>query len=85
MSFEIKRSFFAAANTGDGFKSFFEKTFFSPTIERRYIIKGGPGTGKSSFLKRIALHAEDKGNDVEYYYCSSDTRSLDGIVLNVYT
>ena len=82
MSFEIKRSFFAAANTGDGFKSFFEETFFAPTIERRYIIKGGPGTGKSSLLKRIALHAEDKGNDVEYYYCSSDTRSLDGIVLN---
>ena len=79
---EIKKRYFAAANTGKGFKSYFEELFFSPKISRRYIIKGGPGTGKSSFMKRIALFAQAKGYDVEYYYCSSDTRSLDGIILN---
>ena len=74
--------FFAAANTADGFVSFFDEVFFSRAIKRRYIIKGGPGTGKSSLMRRIARHAADRGLAVEYYYCSSDTDSLDGIVID---
>lgn len=79
---EGKTKYFAAANTGKGFKSFFEEIFFSPRIVRAYIIKGGPGTGKSSFMKRVALAAETRGRYVEYYYCSSDTHSLDGVVID---
>ncbi len=74
--------FFAAANTADGFVSFFDEVFFSPRIEQRYIIKGGPGTGKSSLMRRIARRAADSGFEVEYYYCSSDTDSLDGIIID---
>ena len=74
--------FFAAANTADGFVSFFDEVFFSRAITHRYIIKGGPGTGKSSLMRRIARHAADRGLAVEYYYCSSDTDSLDGIVID---
>ena len=76
-----KIEYFAAANTADGFVSFFDEVFFSPRIERRYIIKGGPGTGKSSLMRRLAGRAADDGFEVEYYYCSSDTDSLDGIVI----
>ena len=72
---------FAAANTSDGFYSRFP-ALFDPLCgrwQRIYIIKGGPGTGKSSFMKRAAEYAEEKGLHVERCYCSSDTRSLDGI------
>lgn len=79
---EDTKRYFAAANSRRGFVSFFEEVFFDAAIERRYVIKGGPGTGKSSFMKRTALFAEGKGMDVEYYYCSSDTNSLDGIVID---
>ena len=50
--------------------------------ERRYIIKGGPGTGKSYFLRRIAECAEGEGFPVVYIYCSSDPLSLDGIIID---
>jgi hypothetical protein len=75
-------SYFAAANTSGGFVSFFDTVFFSNDIERRYIIKGGPGTGKSSLLRKVAGYAEGRGHCVVYYYCSSDTASLDGIVID---
>ncbi|MBO7310358.1 MAG: hypothetical protein J6U86_03070 [Clostridia bacterium] len=82
MDSESEKKFFAAANTSEGFKSYFEEIFFAPSIKKRYIIKGGPGTGKSSFIRRVAASAENAGHGVEYYYCSSDTRSLDGIVVD---
>ena len=78
----VKKAFFAAANTGDGFVSMFEELFFGGNIKKRYIIKGGPGTGKSSLMRRVGAFAEDRGADVEYYYCSSDTESLDGLIIN---
>ena len=78
----VRPAYFAAMNGRDGFTSFFEEIFFCNSINKRYIIKGGPGTGKSSFMKRAALRAETGGAAVEYYYCSSDTSSLDGIVID---
>lgn len=73
---------FAASNSGKGFMSYYDDVFGGERIERRYIIKGGPGTGKSSFLSRVAEAAESRGLGVEYYRCSSDPDSLDGIVLD---
>lgn len=73
---------FASANSGNGFVSFYERVFDRPHIKRRYIIKGGPGTGKSSFMRSVAADAERRGMVVEYYRCSSDPDSLDGIILD---
>ena len=73
---------FAAANSGKGFYSFYPRVFEREEIEKRYLIWGGPGTGKSSFLRRVAEGAEARGAEVEYYRCSSDPDSLDGIILN---
>lgn len=77
-----EEAYFAAVNSGTGFISFFEEIFYAPQISRRYVIKGGPGTGKSSFLRRVAKSAESCGRSVKYYYCSSDTDSLDGVVID---
>ena len=46
-------------------------------IPRRFFIKGRPGTGKSTFLKKVAAAALRRGCDVETYHCSLDPKSLD--------
>lgn len=73
---EIK--YFAASNSARGFVNYFPECF-GDNIGRLYIIKGGPGTGKSYFMRRAGWYAERHGYTVEYYYCSSDSTSLDGV------
>ncbi len=45
------------------------------------VIKGGPGTGKSSFMRAVGRAAEEAGLAVEYIVCSGDPESLDGIYI----
>lgn len=73
--------FFAASNTKDGFVSYFEEIFKEDECEKLYILKGGPGCGKSTFMKRLGKSAENKGLSCEYFHCSSDPESLDGIII----
>ena len=83
---EIKRFnggvFFAGANSGRGFKSYYDSILKDEKIEKIYILKGGPGTGKSSFMKKAAEHAAKNGMSAEIYRCSSDPDSLDGVVID---
>ncbi len=74
--------YFAASNSGRGFKSYFRDIFKIEKLDHIYIIKGGPGTGKNVFMRRIADLAESKKRKVIYYYCSSDQTSLDGIIID---
>ena len=74
--------FFAAANSYSGFKSYFDKIFSSEEYDRIFLLKGGPGTGKSSFMKSISkAFCQDK-YEKELIYCSSDPRSLDGVIIS---
>ena len=75
----MSKSYYAAANTENGFKSLFDNVFSPKELSRIYIIKGGPGTGKSTLMRGIGKTAEKCGLRVEYYYCSADTASLDGV------
>lgn len=74
-------TFFAAANTKDGFVSYFDEIFDDDVCNRKYILKGGPGVGKSTFMKKLGKAAKHAGYTVEYFYCSSDPDSLDGIII----
>ena len=71
--------FFIGANTARGFVNYADDVFNG--LRKLYILKGGPGTGKSTWMKRAADKAERAGFPVERYYCSSDSDSLDGIVI----
>lgn len=75
-------SFFLGANTPEGFYSLFNELYNPHENWDMYIIKGGPGTGKSSLMKKVAIKAEKKGYRVERIPCSSDPLSLDGIIIN---
>ena len=50
-------------------------------IEKRYFLKGRPGTGKSTFLKKVGKAALEKGFDVEFYHCAFDPNSLDLVAI----
>ncbi len=71
--------YFAAANGETGFRSLFPSLFSPRTHRRIYILKGGPGSGKSTLMKKIGFTAEAMGHETEYYLCSSDTSSLDAV------
>ena len=75
----MDRAFFLAANSGGGFRSLYDG--FPPEGVFLHIIKGGPGTGKSSFMRRIRAVAEERGLDTETVLCSGDPESLDGLYI----
>ena len=50
-------------------------------IQKRYFLKGRPGSGKSTMLKKIAKAAEQRGFDVEVYHCGFDPHSLDMVIV----
>ena len=75
----IKKCFFGC-NTAYGFHSFFD--FFTELDNTKiFILKGGPGTGKSTFIRSIAEAMIEKGYDVELQFCSLDCNSLDALVV----
>lgn len=71
--------YFAASNSGRGFVNYYGEVF--GTAGRIFVIKGGPGTGKSRFMHELEDYAGARGWACERYYCSSDPASLDGILL----
>lgn len=77
----MNNRFFAACNSYFGFKSYFNNIFDSGEFDRIFILKGAPGSGKSTFMKRVAFEFKDHADDIEYFYCSSDTSSLDGLLV----
>lgn len=72
--------YFGAANGYKGFRSNFSAIFSPDTIEKLYIIKGGPGTGKSTLMRRIAECYRERF-DTTAILCSSDPESYDGVIV----
>lgn len=72
-------SYFACANSCQGFVNHFPSVL--QDMNRIFILKGGPGTGKSTLMKGVGAYFENQDESVEYIYCSSDTTSLDGVIL----
>lgn len=73
------REVYPGGNTSLGFYSYYDN-IIGPDATRIIIIKGGPGVGKSSFMKGLAADLNERGFDVELHHCSSDNNSLDGVV-----
>ncbi len=74
-------SYFASVNTTSGFCNNFDMVFHPQKFDKIFILKGGPGTGKSTLLKRLATAASEQDLTVEQFLCSSDPHSLDGIII----
>ena len=74
------RRVYPGGNTYKGFYSFYDHILDQQSAKRIMVIKGGPGVGKSSFMKKLGEAMTQKGFDVEYHHCSSDNNSIDGVV-----
>lgn len=70
---------FPGGNTPLGFYSYYDNIIDRTKAKHVYCLKGGPGVGKSSYMKRVANEMEALGESIEYLHCSSDPHSLDGI------
>lgn len=77
----IERHYFPGNNTAEGFFSYYNFILNQKEARRILCIKGGPGTGKSSLMKKLGNLYLNKGYTVEFHHCSSDPNSLDGILI----
>lgn len=72
---------FAASNSERGFCSYYKEYFNEAELDGVWIIKGGPGTGKSRLMREVYNEGLRRGWQAETVYCSSDPDSLDGVLL----
>jgi hypothetical protein len=73
------RNYYAGGNTARGFHNLYQSNLDG--LDRLFILKGGPGTGKSSMMKKIGEEWLGKGFDIELLHCSSDNNSIDGVII----
>ena len=73
--------YFLGANTADGFTSLYDGFADTASGDFLWILKGGAGCGKSSFMKKIGAADEKNGFACEYAHCSGDPDSLDGVYI----
>jgi len=73
----MSRHFFPGGNTPAGFHSYFGSIPFHG--EKTIYLKGASGCGKSTFMRKTAAAFEALGLAAEYFHCSNDPASLDGI------
>ena len=76
----MNKKYFPGANSGEGFFTRFSG-IIPPHAEHHYtyVLKGGPGVGKNTLMKKVATCALEKGYDIEEYRCASDPKSLDAV------
>lgn len=73
------RALFPGAMGPDGFISCFDQLLPEQDIRRKLILKGGPGVGKSTFMRRLHAALCSSGETATLYFCSGDPDSLDAV------
>ena len=73
--------YFLGANSPTGFYSLYPELIVPETARAIYILKGGPGCGKSTLMRRVAQRMEEAGLETEYILCSGDPASLDALLM----
>lgn len=79
LSSDFRPTFFLGANTAGGFVSLYGE-ILGAHLDTVLLLKGGPGCGKSSFLRRVASRLEAAGHPAEHIACSGDPDSLDAAI-----
>lgn len=72
--------YFPGGNTPQGFYSYYDYILPQEEAKKIIVLKGGPGTGKSSLMKKVAALLNENGYETDLLHCSSDPDSLDAIV-----
>lgn len=74
-------AYFLGANSPAGFYSLYSELISPKDARAIYLLKGGPGCGKSTLMRRVADAAREAGLAVEIILCSGDPDSLDAVLL----
>ena len=74
----LETRYFLSALTGAGYYTL-HRQFLRPPERYFCILKGGPGCGKSTFLKRVGDAGRAAGLAVVRLHCAGDPASLDGV------
>lgn len=74
----VSKERFFGASTPSGAMDYIEN--LTGNISKRYLLKGRPGTGKSTLLRKLAAASTERGLDTEVYSCAFDSNSLDMII-----
>lgn len=77
----MSRSLFPGAMGPDGFISCFDQLMEDSVLRRRITLKGGPGVGKSTFMRRLHAALCPNGEEATLYFCSGDPDSLDAVAV----
>lgn len=81
MSLNTARTLFPGAMGPEGFVSCFDHLIPDAQLRRMIILKGGPGVGKSTFMRRIHAALCPEGEPSTLYFCSGDPDSLDAVAI----
>ncbi len=73
--------YFLGANSPTGFYSLYDCLLPPAQARAIYILKGGPGCGKSTLMRKVGAWADEAGLETEYILCSGDPDSLDALIL----
>ena len=81
MAAEPRVQFYLGANAPSGFYSLYDQLIDPDQAQDVMILKGGPGCGKSSLMRKVGAAMEEQGLAVECIQCSGDPDSLDAVVI----
>jgi len=74
-----ERHFYASAFTAEGTINYVDE--ISRDCQRRYILKGPPGSAKSTVIAETARRGRERGWYMDYYHCGLDLESLVMLVI----
>jgi hypothetical protein len=77
--FPKDRHMFGSAITPNGLVNEYETIL--QDCSKLYLIKGSPGTGKSTLIETIFKTAQRYGLDTEVFHCAFDPRKLDALYI----
>ncbi|MDR0462194.1 MAG: hypothetical protein LBG88_02555 [Christensenellaceae bacterium] len=75
----MEKHLFLGCMTYKGFTNYFNNIIDFYDLKKLYILKGGSGVGKSTFMRKFAVAFPDES--VDFLHCSADPDSLDGVIL----
>jgi len=73
------RYVFTSSNTCQGFHSFISDLV--KPLQRVYILKGAPGTGKSTFIRLLGEALAERGYEVDFWLSAADPLNTEGVYL----
>jgi len=73
------RCLITSSNTGEGFRTFIPDLL--EDVDRVFIIKGVPGSGKATLIRDLGEKAAESGLDIEYWISALDPQSPEGLYI----